>query len=109
MRNRRRSLGAGLLALVGVLVAATPAASTSEDRARAARGEVKPIVIGHRGASGYRPEHTLAAYELAISMGAPPSSLGSRDSARPGGRRPGRAGFRSRDAAGRPGPRHATL
>jgi len=30
----------------------------------------KPIVIGHRGASGYRPEHTLAAYELAIDMGA---------------------------------------
>ena len=24
------------------------------------------LVIGHRGASGYRPEHTLAAYELAI-------------------------------------------
>jgi glycerophosphoryl diester phosphodiesterase len=24
------------------------------------------VVIGHRGASGYRPEHTLAAYELAI-------------------------------------------
>jgi glycerophosphoryl diester phosphodiesterase len=29
-----------------------------------------PIVIAHRGASGYRPEHTLAAYELAIEMGA---------------------------------------
>jgi glycerophosphoryl diester phosphodiesterase len=29
-----------------------------------------PIVIGHRGASGYRPEHTLAAYELAARMGA---------------------------------------
>ncbi|WP_414577688.1 glycerophosphodiester phosphodiesterase family protein [Anabaena sp. CCY 9402-a] len=29
-----------------------------------------PIVIGHRGASGYRPEHTLAAYQLAIEMGA---------------------------------------
>ncbi len=29
-----------------------------------------PIVIGHRGASGYRPEHTLAGYELAIEMGA---------------------------------------
>jgi glycerophosphoryl diester phosphodiesterase len=27
------------------------------------------IVIGHRGASGYRPEHTLAAYELAIELG----------------------------------------
>jgi glycerophosphoryl diester phosphodiesterase len=29
-----------------------------------------PIIIAHRGASGYRPEHTLAAYELAIEMGA---------------------------------------
>jgi glycerophosphoryl diester phosphodiesterase len=29
-----------------------------------------PIVIAHRGASGYRPEHTLASYELAIEMGA---------------------------------------
>jgi glycerophosphoryl diester phosphodiesterase len=28
------------------------------------------IVIAHRGASGYRPEHTLAAYELAIELGA---------------------------------------
>ena len=29
-----------------------------------------PIVIAHRGASGYRPEHTLASYELAIEQGA---------------------------------------
>lgn len=29
-----------------------------------------PIVIAHRGASGYRPEHTLAGYDLAIRMGA---------------------------------------
>lgn len=29
-----------------------------------------PIVIGHRGASGYLPEHTLAAYELAAEQGA---------------------------------------
>lgn len=29
-----------------------------------------PIVIGHRGASGYRPEHTLASYRLAIEQGA---------------------------------------
>ena len=28
------------------------------------------IVIGHRGASGYVPEHTLAAYRLAIEQGA---------------------------------------
>lgn len=29
-----------------------------------------PIVIAHRGASGLRPEHTLAAYQLAIEQGA---------------------------------------
>jgi glycerophosphoryl diester phosphodiesterase len=28
------------------------------------------IVIGHRGASGYRPEHTLESYRLAAEMGA---------------------------------------
>ena len=28
------------------------------------------MVIGHRGASGYRPEHTLASYRLAIQLGA---------------------------------------
>lgn len=33
-------------------------------------GGQAPIVIGHRGASGYQPEHTLAAYELAVRMGA---------------------------------------
>jgi glycerophosphoryl diester phosphodiesterase len=33
---------------------------------------VKPhgLVIAHRGASGYRPEHTAAAFELAIALGA---------------------------------------
>jgi glycerophosphoryl diester phosphodiesterase len=29
-----------------------------------------PLVIAHRGASGYRPEHTLEAYALAIEQGA---------------------------------------
>src|SRR5262249_4846688 len=29
-----------------------------------------PLIIAHRGASGQRPEHTLAAYELAIAQGA---------------------------------------
>ncbi len=28
------------------------------------------LVIGHRGACGYRPEHTLASYELAARLGA---------------------------------------
>ncbi len=30
----------------------------------------RPIVIAHRGASGYLPEHTLAGYYLAIQQGA---------------------------------------
>ncbi|MFF7531331.1 glycerophosphodiester phosphodiesterase [Streptomyces bobili] len=29
-----------------------------------------PTIIGHRGASGYRPEHTLGAYQLALDLGA---------------------------------------
>ena len=29
-----------------------------------------PIVIGHRGASGHRPEHTIEGYTLAVEMGA---------------------------------------
>jgi glycerophosphoryl diester phosphodiesterase len=41
-----------------------------------------PIVIAHRGASGYRPEHTLASYELAIELGADyiePDLVATRD------------------------------
>jgi glycerophosphoryl diester phosphodiesterase len=30
----------------------------------------RPLIIAHRGASGYRPEHTLEAYGVAIEMGA---------------------------------------
>jgi glycerophosphoryl diester phosphodiesterase len=41
-----------------------------------------PIVIAHRGASGYRPEHTLAAYELGARQGADyiePDLVSTRD------------------------------
>ncbi|PPF32353.1 glycerophosphodiester phosphodiesterase [Rathayibacter sp. AY1A2] len=41
-----------------------------------------PLVIGHRGASGYRPEHTRSAYELAIALGADalePDLVATRD------------------------------
>jgi glycerophosphoryl diester phosphodiesterase len=50
--------------LVGLTVPAAEARRTAGPY----RGE--PIVIAHRGASAYRPEHTLAAYQLAIDMGA---------------------------------------
>ncbi|MEL7199701.1 MAG: glycerophosphodiester phosphodiesterase family protein [Pseudomonadota bacterium] len=35
-----------------------------------AMAQSDPLIIAHRGASGDRPEHTLAAYELAIDQGA---------------------------------------
>ncbi|AZS35958.1 Glycerophosphodiester phosphodiesterase, periplasmic [Microbacterium lemovicicum] len=30
---------------------------------------IPPLVIGHRGAPGYRPEHSRASYELALALG----------------------------------------
>ena len=35
-----------------------------------AHPDAHPLVIAHRGASGYRPEHTESAYRLAIAVGA---------------------------------------
>ncbi|MGY0459711.1 glycerophosphodiester phosphodiesterase [Kitasatospora sp. cg17-2] len=29
-----------------------------------------PLIVGHRGAPGYRPEHTLGSYDLALRLGA---------------------------------------
>jgi glycerophosphoryl diester phosphodiesterase len=43
---------------------------------------MQPIVIGHRGASGYRPEHTRCAFELAFALGADavePDLVATRD------------------------------
>ena len=48
--------------------AAPPSTATTTDQPK--RQAVEPLVVAHRGASGYRPEHTLAAYELAARMGA---------------------------------------
>ncbi|WP_167001785.1 glycerophosphodiester phosphodiesterase [Mumia sp. ZJ430] len=55
-----------------LFVSAAPAASADgHATSNSARHRpADPIVIAHRGASGYRPEHTLAAYALAIRQGA---------------------------------------
>jgi glycerophosphoryl diester phosphodiesterase len=52
------------------LIALAPAPALAQDRAMQVTPLSPPILIAHRGASGYRPEHTLAAYELAIEQGA---------------------------------------
>ena len=54
---RRRDVLVGAAVLAGC-------AHMSEQIAR------RPIVIAHRGASGERPEHTMASYRLAIAQGA---------------------------------------
>ena len=60
------TLVAGAVLAAAGLTATAPASAAGW----ATLSGAAPIVIGHRGASGYRPEHTLAAYELAISQGA---------------------------------------
>jgi glycerophosphoryl diester phosphodiesterase len=54
----------------GRLVAAVSVALTLAGTAAATAAAASPTIYGHRGASGYRPEHTLASYRLAARMGA---------------------------------------
>ncbi|HTY94209.1 MAG TPA: glycerophosphodiester phosphodiesterase [Steroidobacteraceae bacterium] len=56
-------------------------AGTDIGQTGAARAPL-PVIIGHRGASGYVPEHTLASYFLAIEQGADfiePDLVSTRD------------------------------
>ncbi|GAA2481518.1 glycerophosphodiester phosphodiesterase [Streptomyces thermolineatus] len=65
---------AGLVAAGAGTAAAVPAAGAAAGTERGAgRGGNRlpvPAVVAHRGASGYRPEHTLGAYRLGLDMGA---------------------------------------
>ncbi|MFG1640283.1 glycerophosphodiester phosphodiesterase [Amycolatopsis sp. NPDC049252] len=62
--------GLALLSVTGFAIGSANAAETgSADAAAHGRGHDDPVIIGHRGAPGYRPEHTLASYELAYRMG----------------------------------------
>ncbi|AJC59686.1 glycerophosphodiester phosphodiesterase [Streptomyces sp. 769] len=67
--------GAAVLAGAGQAQAAGPAERAAGPAARpapAGRPDKLPVplVVGHRGASGYRPEHTFGSYQLALDMGA---------------------------------------
>ncbi|MEW9550751.1 glycerophosphodiester phosphodiesterase family protein [Nonomuraea sp. NPDC050783] len=56
--------------LAGVLAGGTVALVIQTPPATAERRGHEPVVIGHRGASAHRPEHTLLSYEAAIALGA---------------------------------------
>jgi glycerophosphoryl diester phosphodiesterase len=64
-----RSLVGGVLMAIATATLVAPGA-TARPLERHDPRTTAPIVIGHRGASGYRPEHTLASYRLAIRLGA---------------------------------------
>ncbi|MFD3974703.1 glycerophosphodiester phosphodiesterase [Streptomyces cyaneofuscatus] len=75
--GRRALLGAAVLSTAALGLAGTAQAQAAE-RGRGGHGGGHgslrdlpvPTVIGHRGASGYRPEHTLGSYQLALDLGA---------------------------------------
>ncbi|MFE9930533.1 glycerophosphodiester phosphodiesterase [Streptomyces sp. NPDC005533] len=70
---RRTVLGAAVLAAGGGItgLAAGSASATSGGHGDGGYRDLPhPTVIGHRGASGYRPEHTLGSYQLALDLGA---------------------------------------
>ena len=59
-----------LAGVLAVPITAVAAPSGERPHVAPAFSDHQALVIGHRGASGYRPEHTLASYELAARMGA---------------------------------------
>ena len=72
---------AGLSSTLACVTMVIVAVSADEGARRGGREE-RPLVVGHRGASGYLPEHTLEAYELAIAQGADyiePDLVSTRD------------------------------
>ncbi|WP_030017287.1 glycerophosphodiester phosphodiesterase [Streptomyces monomycini] len=71
--GRRTVLGAAALGAGAAVWGGTGTASAASSRGRGhgAHGELPvPLIVGHRGASGYRPEHTFGSYQLALDMGA---------------------------------------
>ena len=69
---RRSVLGAAVLTTAALGVGAGPAqAGERRGSGRPPGGDLPvPTVIAHRGASGYRPEHTIGSYQHALDMGA---------------------------------------
>ena len=70
MTPRAALRAAALAAAISAPTLVLSTAATATEHPSAHRQSAQPLVIAHRGASGYRPEHTLAAYRLAIQMGA---------------------------------------
>jgi glycerophosphoryl diester phosphodiesterase len=59
-----------LLSILATGALLAPVADAKKKKKAKPKRENSPLVIGHRGASGFLPEHTLQAYRLAIKLGA---------------------------------------
>jgi glycerophosphoryl diester phosphodiesterase len=59
-----------VLSILGLGLVMSPLADARKHKRSKGPREPKPLVIGHRGASGFVPEHTLQSYRLAIKLGA---------------------------------------
>lgn len=68
--NEMTAVAAALLAITVMTGCATDGQHTKSAMTYPTLNGAKPLVIGHRGASGYLPEHTLASYKKAIELGA---------------------------------------
>jgi glycerophosphoryl diester phosphodiesterase len=68
-KRSARSRVVVVAALVSLVVTVTAPSAGSQTQGNDEK-RTEPLVIGHRGASGYRPEHTFASYRLAIDLGA---------------------------------------
>lgn len=68
--SRKGSILRGLAAIATAGVALAFAAAPAAAHPHHHPDEDEPLVIAHRGASGYLPEHTLEAYSLAVRFGA---------------------------------------
>jgi glycerophosphoryl diester phosphodiesterase len=72
-RISARVMFAGALTLLLIAGIFAGPSAAHRDRPHGAShhpGAHRVLIIGHRGSAGYRPEHTLAAYELGARMGA---------------------------------------
>lgn len=74
-RVARAGRAPAMFALLAFGLATLAALSALAAQASAAPGKKPPedapvLNVGHRGASGYAPEHTIPAYDLALKMGA---------------------------------------
>lgn len=73
--GRRALLGAAVLGAGGAVLGLSGTARAADTRTagyggRGLKSLPVPTIIGHRGASGYRPEHTFGSYNLALDLGA---------------------------------------